>query len=172
MSVVDTAKWALSLSFRDEYCFLGQPITNNVAEYEGLIRGLTAASEGGITNLVIYGDSKLVIEQMKVTNSKGCFLMKGNLFQGTWRVKSSNLTSISRQVANSIALLLQCSWVLKARILANTFIGIDYNHVERDQNGKTWITQAAQTSLCFTVEADELANRAINTQDSRSKWYY
>ena len=39
--------------------------TNNVAEYNGLILGLEQASKLGIKELIIKGDSKLVIEQMK-----------------------------------------------------------------------------------------------------------
>ena len=39
--------------------------TNNVAEYNGLILGLEQAKEMKLTELIIKGDSKLVIEQMK-----------------------------------------------------------------------------------------------------------
>jgi ribonuclease HI len=39
--------------------------TNNVAEYNGLILGLEQAKEMKINELIIKGDSKLVIEQMK-----------------------------------------------------------------------------------------------------------
>jgi len=39
--------------------------TNNVAEYEGLIAGLAWAAEKGIMNLVVEGDSMLIIEQLK-----------------------------------------------------------------------------------------------------------
>lgn len=35
--------------------------TNNIAEYEGLIRGLDAALKLGISRLQVYGDSQLVI---------------------------------------------------------------------------------------------------------------
>ncbi len=49
--------------------------TNNVAEYGGLIAGLARARELGVTHLLVHGDSKLVIEQMK----------------GAWRVKAPGL---------------------------------------------------------------------------------
>lgn len=39
--------------------------TNNVAEYEGLIAGLQAAREHGASELSVYMDSTLVVEQMK-----------------------------------------------------------------------------------------------------------
>lgn len=49
--------------------------TNNVAEYEGLIQGLQAAREAGVSDLEVYMDSTLVIEQMK----------------GKWKVKHAGL---------------------------------------------------------------------------------
>ena len=39
--------------------------TNNFAEYKGLIIGLELALKNGITDLVVYMDSNLIIEQMK-----------------------------------------------------------------------------------------------------------
>ena len=44
--------------------YLGRQ-TNNVAEYSGLIMGLQQATELGITELNVYGDSMLVIKQMQ-----------------------------------------------------------------------------------------------------------
>jgi ribonuclease HI/dUTPase len=44
--------------------YVGKEITNNRAEYYGLITGLQAANDLGIKNLVIKGDSLLVIKQM------------------------------------------------------------------------------------------------------------
>jgi ribonuclease HI len=45
--------------------FLGKKITNNVAEYNGLLIGFRNAILKGIINLHIEGDSLLVIKQMK-----------------------------------------------------------------------------------------------------------
>ena len=39
--------------------------TNNFAEYRGLIIGLELALKNKITDLIVYMDSKLIIEQMK-----------------------------------------------------------------------------------------------------------
>lgn len=39
--------------------------TNNVAEWEALLAGLRAAVEAGVDRLQVYGDSELVIRQMK-----------------------------------------------------------------------------------------------------------
>jgi len=45
------------------------PACNNVAEYEGLINGLQIAVELGATRLYVFGDSKLVVNQvMKDSN--------------------------------------------------------------------------------------------------------
>ena len=53
-------------------------LSNNVAEYQALFRGLDVLSvkrPDGISELRIYGDSKLVIEQV----------------QGNWKVKAAHL---------------------------------------------------------------------------------
>ena len=45
------------------------PAPNNIAEYEALISGLRIAIDIGATRLYVYGDSKLVIDQvMKNSN--------------------------------------------------------------------------------------------------------
>jgi probable phosphoglycerate mutase len=55
--------------------------TNNVAEYRGLIAGLTAARELGARRVAVRMDSRLVVEQMK----------------GTWQVKHPGLRDLARQ---------------------------------------------------------------------------
>jgi probable phosphoglycerate mutase len=57
--------------------------TNNVAEYRGLIAGLTAAAELGARRVAVRMDSKLVVEQMK----------------GTWQVKNPALRELARQAS-------------------------------------------------------------------------
>jgi broad specificity phosphatase PhoE/ribonuclease HI len=57
--------------------------TNNVAEYCGLIAGLSAAAELGATEVVVFMDSKLVVEQMS----------------GRWRVKHPDLLELNREAA-------------------------------------------------------------------------
>ncbi|GAQ91985.1 probable phosphoglycerate mutase [Klebsormidium nitens] len=44
--------------------YLGDDVTNNQAEYHGLIEGLKAAQLHGATHLEVRGDSELVIKQM------------------------------------------------------------------------------------------------------------
>jgi ribonuclease HI len=45
--------------------FIGTGITNNYAEYMGLIIGLKKAQEMKVKHLIVEGDSMLVIKQMK-----------------------------------------------------------------------------------------------------------
>jgi ribonuclease HI len=59
--------------------------TNNQAEYEGLIIGLSAALERGYTNLVVNGDSEVIIGQM----------------QGTMNCRSPNLLVRQLELANN-----------------------------------------------------------------------
>jgi ribonuclease HI len=48
-----------------DYLFVGDNVTNNYAEYSGLILGLEKAKELNITHLKVEGDSLLVINQLK-----------------------------------------------------------------------------------------------------------
>jgi ribonuclease HI len=64
----DEEVWANSL-------YVGDKETNNVAEYNGLIMGLAKANELGIKELLVMGDSELIIKQMK----------------GEYKVKSVNI---------------------------------------------------------------------------------
>ena len=45
--------------------YLGNNTTNNIAEYNGLIIGLELALKHNIKNLIVKGDSQLVIKQMQ-----------------------------------------------------------------------------------------------------------
>jgi ribonuclease HI len=58
--------------------FVGEKETNNVAEYTGLLIGLKEAVKLGIKDLVVNGDSQLVIKQMK----------------GEYQVKAPNLIKL------------------------------------------------------------------------------
>ena len=64
--------------------FVGIKETNNVAEYSGLLLGLNEAIKRNITNLVVKGDSKLVIEQLK----------------GSYKVKSARLLQFYEKAKN------------------------------------------------------------------------
>ncbi|MGX7680515.1 bifunctional RNase H/acid phosphatase [Jatrophihabitans sp. DSM 45814] len=58
--------------------------TNNVAEYQGLLAGLTAAKELGARSVAVRMDSKLVVEQMS----------------GRWQVKHPAMRPLARQAAD------------------------------------------------------------------------
>jgi len=66
----------------ERYASLGTG-TNNVAEYSGLIAGLTAAAELGATHVGVRMDSKLVIEQMS----------------GRWQIKNPGLRPLAAEAA-------------------------------------------------------------------------
>ena len=61
-----------------DYKYLGNNVTNNYAEYNGLIMGLEDTIKHNIKNIIIEGDSLLVINQLI----------------GKWKVKSDNIKSL------------------------------------------------------------------------------
>ncbi|MDP9101979.1 MAG: reverse transcriptase-like protein, partial [Actinomycetota bacterium] len=71
--------------------------TNNVAEYEGLIAGLTAALELGPAEVEVRMDSKLVVEQMS----------------GRWQVKHPDMKPLARRAAELVSRLprVRFSWI-------------------------------------------------------------
>jgi ribonuclease HI len=52
----DKLFYAVQLCFRPEH-----KVSNNIAEYEGLLAGLRAANALGIKLLIVKGDSQLVV---------------------------------------------------------------------------------------------------------------
>ncbi|WP_307828365.1 bifunctional RNase H/acid phosphatase [Antrihabitans sp. YC2-6] len=74
--------------------------TNNVAEYRGLIAGLTAAAELGATEVDVRMDSKLVVEQMS----------------GRWKVKHPDMIPLARQAAAAAGQFqrVSYSWIPRA----------------------------------------------------------
>ncbi|CAM3604149.1 bifunctional RNase H/acid phosphatase [Smaragdicoccus niigatensis] len=91
--------------------------TNNVAEYEGLIAGLTAAIELGADEVDVRMDSKLVVEQMsgrwqvKHADMQSRFRRAQDLAQGfsritfTWipRAENSHADSLANQAMDGAA---------------------------------------------------------------------
>ncbi len=71
--------------------------TNNVAEYSGLIAGLTAALDVGATEVEVRMDSKLVVEQMS----------------GRWQVKHPDMKPLAREAASLVARLsrVRFTWI-------------------------------------------------------------
>jgi len=57
-------------------------VTNNVAEYRGLILGLKYAIRHGFKRIKVYGDSQLICYQVK----------------GTWQAKKENMMELCKEV--------------------------------------------------------------------------
>jgi ribonuclease HI len=64
-----------------DYGYLGDYLTNNYAEYMGLIEGLKLALRNNIKCLNVYGDSMLVLNQMN----------------GKWKVQSKTLKELNEE---------------------------------------------------------------------------
>ncbi|MGV0748036.1 bifunctional RNase H/acid phosphatase [Mycolicibacter heraklionensis] len=71
--------------------------TNNVAEYRGLVAGLTEAARLGAAEVGVFMDSKLVVEQMA----------------GRWKVKHPDLITLHRQARELAARFdhVRYSWI-------------------------------------------------------------
>ena len=78
--------------------------TNNVAEYLACFAGIQACIQENIKNVTIYGDSKLVIEQVS----------------GRWKVKSPNIKPIYLEI--------------KKVLDTKPFDKIIFKHVKRHKN--------------------------------------
>lgn len=75
--------------------------TNNVAEYQGLVAGLTAARELGATDVSVRMDSKLVVEQMS----------------GRWQIKNETLKPLAaaaREIAAQLGTVTY-AWIPRAQ---------------------------------------------------------
>ena len=80
---------------------VGQKSSNNVAEYHGLLRGLEAAKDLGATEVEVFMDSKLVVEQMS----------------GRWKIKHPDMKKLAldaRDVAQSFSSVTY-NWVPRAK---------------------------------------------------------
>lgn len=79
---------------REQGILLGEA-TNNVAEYQGLIRGIEAAIELGATQLAIHCDSELIVKQVK----------------GEYKVKHADMLPLHRKVLQLLGRVPQ--WTLR-----------------------------------------------------------
>lgn len=95
-------------------CYIGNNITNNVAEYRALIMLLEAAQRLNIKSMIIYGDSQLVINQMnfvyninkpelKVLAQAAFGLLKGINVTFMWIKRENNKRAdeLSREALNN-----------------------------------------------------------------------
>ena len=80
---------------------VGTKSTNNVAEYNGLLRGLEAATEMGATEVEFHMDSKLVVEQIN----------------GRWKIKHPDMQKLAlraREYINGFSSF-SLDWVPRAK---------------------------------------------------------
>jgi ribonuclease HI len=123
--------------------YIGENVTNNYAEYKGLIFGLRKAKSyiaswsdfnvlksQGRLRLQVYGDSNLIIQQLR----------------GTWQCKHPNLVRLFEESQRLIDEIKQC-----ALQECNLRCNISFDHVYREHN----------------KVADALANEAM---DQRKSW--
>ncbi len=77
------------------YYWLGDNITNNYAEYCGLVEGLKAAVNLGVTRLEVRGDSELAIKQML----------------GDYKVRKANLLPLYTSACELVSQIADCTFV-------------------------------------------------------------
>ncbi|MBB4685986.1 bifunctional RNase H/acid phosphatase [Amycolatopsis jiangsuensis] len=97
-AVVKDAETGEVLAERHEY--LGV-VTNNVAEYSGLVAGLAAAADLGASTVDVRMDSKLVVEQMS----------------GRWKIKHAALQSLAADAGEIAARFerVRYTWIPRAQ---------------------------------------------------------
>lgn len=80
---------------------VGQKSSNNVAEYHGLLRGLEAARDLGASEVDVYMDSKLVVEQMS----------------GRWKIKHPDMKKLALDARDLAAVFnsVTYTWVPRAK---------------------------------------------------------
>ncbi len=98
-------------------------VTNNVAEYSGLIAGLEAARELGASRVDVRMDSKLVVEQMS----------------GRWQVKHPDMKPLARKASGLVGDFdrVTFEWVPRAQ---NTHADRLANEaMDAAKEGRTWV---------------------------------
>jgi ribonuclease HI len=130
-----------------KYC--GEHATNNYAEYSGLLSGLEVAksyidnvckhasedkSELPSINLAVYGDSNLVIQQMR----------------GVWKCTHANIRPLFNQCNTIIFEMKECAAAATGRECRqlsgkSSSIVITYEHIRRNLNG---VADGESDSLC------------------------
>ncbi len=130
--------------------------TNNVAEYRGLIAGLTAALELAPAEVEVRMDSKLIVEQMS----------------GRWQVKHPDMKPLAREAASLVARLprVRFSWIPReqnkhADRLANEAMDAAAKGLVWRAGGDTSPADAADAWLADNA-AKPAANRLSGWQDA------
>ncbi|APU17061.1 MULTISPECIES: bifunctional RNase H/acid phosphatase [Actinoalloteichus] len=118
--------------------------TNNVAEYRGLIEGLRAASELGVSTVAVRMDSKLVVEQMS----------------GRWKIKHPQLAPLAREARDLAGAFstVRYEWIPRASNahadrLANRAMDEQANGAGRGRGGAPADGAGAATPAARSVSA-------------------
>jgi len=141
--------------------------TNNVAEYAGLIAGLTAAAELGAVDVEVRMDSKLVVEQMS----------------GRWRIKHPGLRPLAAEAAVLVRRFdtVRFTWVPRERnrradALANAAMDGEPAPEEdlaeapkpaRDSAPRSWAPPAGQATRLVLLRHGETALTAERRYSGR-----
>lgn len=128
--------------------------TNNVAEYRGLIAGLSRAAELGARTVAVRMDSKLVVEQLS----------------GRWQVKHPDMKPLARQAMSLVRGFESVSftWVPRAR----------NSHADRLANeamdaaaqGRVWAPPPTAAASSPPAAAGVAAGAAAGTTNRLSGW--
>jgi probable phosphoglycerate mutase len=101
-------------------------VTNNVAEYSGLIAGLEAARELGATRVTARMDSKLVVEQMS----------------GRWKVKHPDMKPLAARATELVDQFEQVDFEWVPRGLNSDADRLANEAMDAARAGRTWVAPA------------------------------
>ena len=113
-------------------------VTNNVAEYSGLIAGLEAARELGASRVDVRMDSKLVVEQMS----------------GRWQVKHPDMKPLARKASGLVRDFEKVTfeWVPRAQ---NTHADRLANEaMDAAKEGRTWVRAVGDGAVDGVLSVD------------------
>ena len=79
---------------KEGWGYISDSQTNNFAEYTGLLEGLKYCKSQGIKELVVYGDSNLILNQVF----------------GTFKTNASNLIEINRKTKDYLKYFDKIDW--------------------------------------------------------------
>ncbi|GAB1821824.1 bifunctional RNase H/acid phosphatase [Herbidospora sp. RD11066] len=127
--------------------------TNNVAEYRGLIAGLTALTNLGLDGVAVEVrmDSKLVIEQMA----------------GRWKIKNEGLRPLATEAA-ALARRFRVTWTWIPRERNTHADGLANEAMDAAARGEKWSSTSTHTTTRF-VDPDPDQERETTDQNPEAE---
>jgi ribonuclease HI len=168
--IISPSKEVISLPYK-----LKLETTNNIAEYEALMLGLRAAKDMGIDKLAVFGDSELVIHQVKnIYYTKKKILKKymnevwdfvENLFL------SFDITFVQRKFNQQEDSLASTTSNLKTLLCSNLRYEIEVKHRPSIPNNiKHWKCFSDDQELNFFLETiDEFSAISIDQENENDE---